>query len=86
MRKIWRPKFNVGDHVRFSGIVSARSLEGTGFLKGDDLEIVNRMVRARAGDRRPNRYRVVSPTGAGTGKDGWASHQGWFYEDDLELA
>ena len=76
MRKTWRPKFKVGDHLLFAAHVSAKALSGTGFLRDDDLIVVDRSVRERSRDPRENRYYVEAA--------GERDARGWFYEDDLE--
>jgi len=76
MRKTWRPKFKVGDHLLFASHVSSKVLGGTGFLRDDNLIVVDRSVRERSRDPRANRYFVEAA--------GERDARGWFYEDDLE--
>lgn len=73
-----RSKFFNGDEVSFSEIVSARSLIGSKLKKHDNLIVIDRRLRERASDARPNRYMV---TDAATGRK-----SGWFDEEDLVLS
>ncbi len=72
-RKSSKPKFKVGDEV-----VIAYNKGAPGFIRiGGGFVVVERDVRRRAADPRPNRYRVQRINNAKPGTEGWV------YEDDL---